>query len=109
LEQVRTFVRQRRKRMYAGAHARGRAAALQQAGLQLPKMDAALPAGGHGLAARADGALAERGENNLSRYNTTMDALMANGYLRARMVRVRLLHYFISRLVGALSIPLHTS
>lgn len=43
------------------------------------------------------------GTANIKAYNAKMDKLRENGYLRARMVRVRLLHYFICRLVGELS------
>jgi len=43
------------------------------------------------------------GTANIMAYNAKVDKLRENGYLRARMVRVRLLHYFICRLVGELS------
>ena len=46
-------------------------------------------------------ALEARRAANLKRQNAVMEELCANGYLRARMVRARLLHYFIARLVGA--------
>lgn len=42
-----------------------------------------------------------RAAANLARYNEEMELLTENGFLRSRMVRVRLLHYFICRLMGA--------
>lgn len=46
-------------------------------------------------------ALEARRAANLRGQNAVMEDLCANGYLRARMVRARLLHYFVARLVGA--------
>lgn len=39
--------------------------------------------------------------SQMQAFNRSMEQLGANGYMRARMVRVRLLHAFISRLIGA--------
>jgi hypothetical protein len=47
-----------------------------------------------------------RGTANLKQWNEQMEGLTSNGYLRSRMVRVRLLHYFICRLVGARQLKL---
>ena len=55
----------------------------------------------HAADREAAAALQAQKSANLKRHNAVMEDLCRNGYLRARMVRARLLHYFIARLVGA--------
>ena len=52
---------------------------------------------------------AVRGFDVVQDFTRSMERMGANGYMRARMARVRLLHAFIARLVGASLTLLHPS
>lgn len=105
--QVNNHSRQRWQRLYSNAHLKSRAKNMMKRGIQLPVMDSVVAAsppgvgGGGALGGRVTGAAAERRAHKFSRWNAVMQALCNNGYLRPKMVRVRLLHYFICKLVGA--------
>ncbi len=96
LEQVKEYTHQKRAERHQKGNIKGRAAKLREQGVDLPVMDGVVPKGGPSGRPKMT-----RGTNNFERYNKEMDVLTANGFIRARMVRVRLLHYLVCRLVGA--------
>ena len=87
--------RKRAERHQAG-NIKGRAAKLRAQGMDLPVMDGVVPKGPPSGQPETP-----QGTINFARYNKDMEMLTSNGFFRARMVRVRLLHYFVCRLVGA--------
>ncbi|KAK9915548.1 hypothetical protein WJX75_000584 [Coccomyxa subellipsoidea] len=93
LNEVRDSAYRRRAERHQRGNVSARAARLQAEGVELPVMDG----DGRKEPAVRPGA---RGTANLKQWNEQMEGLTSNGYLRSRMVRVRLLHYFICRLVG---------
>lgn len=95
-EQVKEYTHRKRAERHLKGNIKGRVAKLRAQGMDLPVMDGVVPKG-----PPSGRPVMTLGKNNFARYNKDMDVLTANGFIRARMVRVRLLHYLVCRLVGA--------
>lgn len=94
--QVRDYTHRKRAERHQAGNIKGRVAKLRAQGKDLPVMDGVVPKGPPSGRPKIP-----QGTINFARYNKDMETLTGNGFFRARMVRVRLLHYFVCRLVGA--------
>ncbi|BDA44462.1 hypothetical protein COCOBI_05-6470 [Coccomyxa sp. Obi] len=95
LLEVKDYTHRKRAERHLKGNIKGRVAKLRAQGMDLPVMDGVVPKG-----PSSERPKMTQGTNNFARYNKDMDVLTANGFIRARMVRVRLLHYLVCRLVG---------